>query len=383
MVSKLNCTSSIHYNLDTIPSSPLQRAIELRLALCKPLKILLEESSSLAEHDFVNSLDSDPTCYARYLKIDQLGALYGTTSLLRIWEGVMSNDKLPYSVAHSFNIWSEKCHPSDMQFGRPVLTWQSCRFEKYISWHNSIFCQPVIHIPSPLRIISSLRSEYNSQCILADSSDGDKCLFFLSHSTNHIESCFDIEEIEEIVSSLRKKYDVVNCVLYFLDTHRRNIVTGLFDNIFCCGHNLDPCFLLRLYALIEMHDTVAYNKIGSHAFMASSIYKPVLHFDSTVTLKAKDLELKYDGFSNPFFEKYASVLSSYAGKDVSSLLLLNTSYLYDEPSCFSSLRGIRRNKLFRFYLIIASFFVPKISAVKNSFVRFLRLFVALSGRLFD
>ena len=82
------------------------------------------------------------------------------SSLLRLWEGNNANNKLPYSIAHSFNIWTKEpiLEMLDLailsSLGNPLVLLN-------LFLYNSIFNAPVVFIPSPLRIIEELRSKYS------------------------------------------------------------------------------------------------------------------------------------------------------------------------------------------------------------------------------
>lgn len=308
------------------------------------------QSLSLAYQDSIIPPDN-PSLIELFFK--GLSTHYSYSHLYSQWLNIPFY-LLPFTIPHGFDIWDD-IHPTDSLPGKPALLWGYPRIEKYLLPYTTIFRYPFIITPPPFLILRDIYSR-NGRDLPFECTYTDSCLFFLCHSTDHLQSESTYDEISSIVSALRYKHKTVNCVLYFRDLHQRHLYEPLFDNFFCCGHSLDPFFLLRLHALISSHSSVSYNKIGTPAFHAASVCKPTYHYDSSIKINISPSSLKTltaakrlneaNILDGKYYTEFLSNLHGFLGQDISAILRTTISSTNCLSASHSLLIKLSRNPFF-------------------------------------
>ena len=288
--------------------------------------------------------------------------LYGISSIYRLTTNLLDGN-LGCIFCHGLGFndnYVDRCETHDTA---PIII-----YSKYNNLRNLGAARPrrLVNSPTPVALTDwyfhqhapiSLTSGKQYQKAYGDLS----CLYFLNHSTTWINSFTDSDYVQKHVRRLRQEYKTVNLMIYFRDLPRLPGISFLFDNVFCCGHMLDPRFLARQYRLLKMHSAVSYNQWGSHAFWAASLGLKVIHGQDKIKLSL--LECSDNPVTNRDLqlaccdegERFGLALDAFEGLDISQLLRF---FCIDNDcieSVISEIKDIKRKeKYFAFMRSIRS-----------------------------
>jgi len=254
---------------------------------------------------------------------------YGNISLYRLWIG-NKDTRVPFCVPHSFLLAKGVVTRPDTLPGKMVLVYSYPLLDEYITWRNKLLRRPLITVPPPMSVIGLIRDCYGIEDRNRVTRKG-RCAFFLSHSTKHIGASYSIDDVAGIVARLRREYNEIVCVAYYLDLPLSESLCRLFDKVICCGEIEDPLFMVRLYGILKTCECISYNKLGGAALHAASLGKRIIHFNSYVKPyfydkdASKELipipeEILDDKIIRGYWSHLLAELSHSEGQDISGLL---------------------------------------------------------------
>ena len=126
---------------------------------------------------------------------------------------------------------------------------------------------------------------------------GKRALYFPMHSTNTLKAPMHSEG-DNIARLLKKEKDqgnTINLCIYYIDYLKLKEAgqwqeyKERFESVYCCGHRLDPAFLVNLAILLNEHDYIISDGVSSHTFFAAMMNK---------TSKVADQNANSYGFEN-------------------------------------------------------------------------------------
>ncbi|MCI5223705.1 MAG: hypothetical protein D3924_13810 [Candidatus Electrothrix sp. AR4] len=201
-------------------------------------------------------------------EIFRANAFYGNNFILKTYAGIPKNYPLKFIIPHGISsetyVWSAEVNNSLPA----VICFQKNRQTVYKSQFNNkriIRCAaPYIYIPSML-----------GKSQLAERKG---TIFFPSHSTHHMISDTDYQQLADTLVALDSSYHPVTVCIYWKDFNLGH--HSFFEKrglqIVSAGHIFDPMFLFRLYHLCSQYEFSACNRVGTHIFYA--MYAGCKHF---------------------------------------------------------------------------------------------------------
>ena len=250
--------------------------------------------------------------------------LYGTSSIYRYLtkkESGLVGFNMPHNVTFN-NTYSDQ---EDLRGQVPIVSYSPFNERRFSQGNRR---RAIISSPNPVSLLEKIFTCDINKRIIPQKKDS--LLYFLAHSTTYFKVEYSFETLKAQVFELKKKYAEVDVCIYFLDVAKTpKQVLELFDNCYCCGHMLDPSFLIRLHRLLKSYNSISYNCFGSQCFYASSLGLEVIHSASPFT-KWKTLSQE-PGIStstslvptNSDVTDYViHMLDRFDGQDISSILNL-------------------------------------------------------------
>lgn len=332
----------MRFSAANIPSSSFERMMAVSDALARRQEEVLNECENLVnlEYDNFTSILGSPNL----VRETSFNSFYGNSSVYRLLVN-KPRSCLHFQIQHGLDSWSGNLHPAETDSSLPIVTSTILAADKFSLCDHS---RPIIFAPPPLRILSYIRRS-NPGLFAQPSSSADSsmsygrkkynsCAFFLSHSTSHVKEKHSISRIKDVIQQVRGFANNITVVLYYRDLALANELKPYCERVLCCGHFLDPVFLVRLEVILRTHSCISYNHLSSAAFHAASIGLPVFHFntqveyspahdgDQEIGLKEASEEMSKDR------ELFLRFLSPYSGQDIStilSILLVNNVSVED------------------------------------------------------
>lgn len=248
----------------------------------------------------ISSYESELKIYNEYIFWE--AEIYGTGKIFRQYGNYPKFLPIIGQFQHGVNLWDHiPLRELDNKKKAPLAFYYSKRLcEVFIGVANNK-CYPIIN-PFVL---------YRRKKKIAQIKQPKGSIFFLSHSTDVIDTTFDRQLLLEELRSLSPIYGPVTICLYYLDVLNGNYEFFLQNgfNVVTFGHSQRKDFVRRFYAEIRKYKYCLSNEIGSYAFYSIElnipfIYlknRPIFHNKGDVSFETGTLEL-LSNFRNKFIE---------------------------------------------------------------------------------
>lgn len=198
--------------------------------------------------------------------------LYGLGALTRYANNLSELEDIhcvmPHGVLMTEVIWSK-----EYISGLPI----AC----YSDHAMRIYGNAIAKYKANSKIFSCLHPFKNIMDILDKNkvaSDKYNSIYFPSHSTGKELVSWYAKDSGNRLNQLRKlrnKNKTLNLCIYYLDYYllKKNGLwdeySSIFDKVFCCGHRLDPAFLINLGIILSQHKKLITDNIGSQVVYGS------------------------------------------------------------------------------------------------------------------
>jgi hypothetical protein len=200
-------------------------------------------------------------CCDRVLKTEELfkpNAYYGNDFVLKKYSSISNNKSLKIVIPHGVYLTGSFVWVEEKNAIIPCLYYHSRnRYEIYNNKTNKI----LLPAASPFVYLTELLKDQPKP-------EREGSIFFPSHSTHHVVSETDFENLAAAIEQLDDKYKPVSVCMYWRDYNlgHHEIFQKKGFRIVSAGHMFDPCFLFRLYHLCSIHKYSISNELGSHLF---------------------------------------------------------------------------------------------------------------------
>ena len=204
--------------------------------------------------------------------------LYGKGILTRLVKGIPEEEELHTIIPHGMSI-SRCAWSKEIESGLPIACYSDFSFDKYtyITKKYKSECQPFL-LAHPFiklsKIIKMAKKRESSEI-------QGRVLYFPMHSTYSLQAPMHEEEksIRELIQREQDEGKVVNLCIYFIDylklkkAGKWEDYKQRFNKVYCCGHRMEPAFLVNLCILLNEHEYIVSDGISSHTFFAAMMNK--------------------------------------------------------------------------------------------------------------
>lgn len=234
---------------------------------------------TLAEQDDLERLTADRPLPEGEVFIPN--AFYGLAAILREYAGLPEGFPIMAVIPHSVMLDPGFVWGAEIEAKVPgVLSYPRYRDTVYEGLTDKIVvpsASPYIYLR---RMVSSVPE-----------SDRQGTIFFPSHSTHHVTTVLNPEELVKQLQQVDDRFRPVSICIYWRDVelgrHIPFIESGF--RVVSAGHIYDPAFLYRLHWLCSQHRYSSSNALGSHVFFSiesGCIHASILEQSVTIDRRA-------------------------------------------------------------------------------------------------
>jgi hypothetical protein len=208
------------------------------------------------EVNYHTSIEFDSFTKSKLTKFP-VSCFYGFDWLIREYSKYPSYLPLTVGIEHGPSVRDEPTS-NDLNAGFPLMYMHSLRLVNKWREMSKIPCKPMMSPFAYYRRSRGIKQDENASGTLA----------FPLHSTQQIDSSFDIDQYIQQLDQLPQAFQPVGVCMYYADItkgmHKPFLDKGF--KVYTAGHRLDPEFPVRFYEMLKKHKYTISNHIGSYTY---------------------------------------------------------------------------------------------------------------------
>lgn len=208
-------------------------------------------------------------------------AYYGFDRILKRYAGLPDSFRLPAVIPHGVYLDAGYVWAAEAAVDLPaILVCEPYRVAAYAAATEKV----IMPAASPWLYLLRLAGQPTSGASRRGT------VLFPSHSTHHVTSPHDYEQLACIASELPAEMQPVTVCLYWRDVNlgRDEPFRARGLAVESAGHMYDPEFSFRLLEILSRHAHAAGNAFGSHIFYAAAVGCDYFHLGAPAELSVAD-----------------------------------------------------------------------------------------------